>query len=225
MTQTARNICLQPWQKARLLVLMLGAGSVLPSACADVGDGSPADDAQERGQLDDEPGSTAEAIKFAGSCSSLDRSVLRTYEGWLYEYVADAAFQARAHPTGPRFMHWFNAQTEQQQLTVVFVLETMRLLLENIDFTYSCETSCGGNAVAWVNGNDPHVVHLCPSFWDRDNNGRLNVLAHELSHWVGTIDDPRPLTPSDLALEDPAAAVISGKNYGYYVMNRDGLPD
>lgn len=172
------------------------------------------------------------SVFFEGSCTNGQKRDLETFHGWLSGYVSDAFWNWSSYPG--RRQQAFGNMSSSDTSHVYQTLDNMDYWLENESFTYSCETDglCGSGSVgAWVYDNHvDNTFHICPAWWDQDNQWRLFILTHELSHLAGTDDWTYPgyddWTSSFIfQAYFPDIAAQNANNYALYVMNPFGWPN
>lgn len=56
------------------------------------------------------------------------------------------------------------------------------------DIEFDCETSCSKDVMAYVRWLG-HAVHLCPGWHNLSDNGKTEILIHELAHKAAGADD------------------------------------
>lgn len=138
----------------------------------------------------------------------------------------------------PTFDRWFGPYNRKNGEIVRGNLKSMVKSLRSGEVAAACKNNgqglCAGDVFAFVNLDDPYVVHLCDNFFQMDtmklltaesitagNGTRAGTIIHELSHFesvAGTEDLCYSREEcSTMARRAPRDALINADSYQYFV--------
>jgi Lysine-specific metallo-endopeptidase len=133
-------------------------------------------------------------------------------------------------PSSPHNQFWFGDATTQDVYIQTFIIAKIGQLIESGRITYDCDStdpSCGNGEFARAQGTDQEPwLRLCQPFWTTTSraDSQFEVLVHELSHYVDTLDfESGAADTHQLAVDYPAAASANADSYGYFFVCAPGI--
>ena len=128
-----------------------------------------------------------------------------------------------------RYGKWFGAFDRGRVFTVQTHFTAITNAFTDAGILFHC--GCKQNYYAYVYPTRPYEIFLCKVFWTAPALGtdsKAGTLIHEMSHFnvvAGTSDYVYGQTgASDLALTDPARAIMNADNHEYFAENNPSLP-
>jgi hypothetical protein len=218
----------------RVAAVML-LGSSLAACGSAVPDGE-AEPAAELAKSPAEPGEekigkAKQALPSAwlGSCATWQQRELISFHQWL---AGNVSYALETWDSSPNKLHgYFGVTSEWWWSDVIYDrLYDMNHRVQDYTFTYACNNEyvaeCSDASVdVWVRPTQQDsTFHLCPTFWDHDNQGRLYSLVRELAQMAGAqrfqYESYDPVISALIyAGSWQGTAIKNADNYALFVMN------
>jgi peptidyl-Lys metalloendopeptidase len=133
--------------------------------------------------------------------------------------------------TAERYTTWFGSFLSSRYTTVSTHFNAIQDATANKTLQFSCGSPrCGRTTFAFVYGNSPYEVYLCPEFWRAEltgTNSRAGTIIHELSHFtiLGGTDDHQygQSAAKQLGATDPNKAINNADSHEYFAENTPAL--
>ncbi len=135
------------------------------------------------------------------------------------------------------YERWFGDYDQQNAEEVRATLKSIVVRIRSGEVTPLCESEddygCHTGEYAWVYGDEPNLIHLCPRFFDLPNMNEFDPTArasnygtqegtiiHEISHFyrVASTEDHcySRMECSDMADWDPDRVIENADSYQYF---------
>jgi peptidyl-Lys metalloendopeptidase len=159
------------------------------------------------------------------SCSAEQHSDLLEAVRAAHGYARDSErYLARPGTPGERYRRWFGAPHPQRQGRLRVQFKRIADVLAGDQLSFNCR--CEQDIFAWVDSDEPYLIHVCDKFWSArllGTDSRAGTLIHEISHFevVAGADDiayDRGET-RQLARRNPRSAVRNANNIEYFAEN------
>jgi peptidyl-Lys metalloendopeptidase len=133
--------------------------------------------------------------------------------------------------TAERYTTWFGSFLSSRYTSVSTHFNAIQDATANKTLQFSCGSPrCGRTTFAFVYGNSPYEVYLCPEFWRAEltgTNSRAGTIIHELSHFtiLGGTDDHQygQSAAKQLGATDPNKAINNADSHEYFAENTPAL--
>jgi peptidyl-Lys metalloendopeptidase len=167
------------------------------------------------------------------SCSSSQSSSIRSAITAAQTYTNNAIQHlSSATAITTRYTTWYGKYSSQNWLQLKSNLAKVDNVLNNMamSFDCTCPDADSDSTFAYVYPTQPYRIYLCGSFWRAATTGtdsKGGTLVHEIAHFkivVGTGDHGYGQSNAkNLALTDPAMALLNSDNLEYFVENTPTL--
>ena len=162
-------------------------------------------------------------------CNSSQQSLLVQARSQASVYSTDAKGYLQANKTGARYTTWFGVYNSSRYSTVTTHFNSITNAMDTASVTFNC--GCKKKYYAYVYPNQPYVIYLCSVFWQAPMTGtdsKAGTLIHEMSHFyvVASTTDYvyGQAGAKNLAITDPAKAIMNADNHEYFAENTPSLP-
>jgi peptidyl-Lys metalloendopeptidase len=130
-------------------------------------------------------------------------------------------------PAAARYTTWFGSYLSSRYTTVSTNFNAIQDAIVNRQLKFSCGSArCGRTTFAFVYGDSPYEVFLCPQFWNAELTGtdsRAGTIIHELSHFtiLGGTDDHQygQSSAKQLGVTDPNRAISNADSHEFFAEN------
>ena len=182
--------------------------------------------------IDHSKAAGAGGISYSGTkCTASRKSALVTALTNAEAYAGAAVSYLSGTPTATtRYTTWFGALSTANWNTVKAHFTNIRAVYNTQPIVFDCGCT-KKNTYAYVYPAQPYKIYLCGAFWSAPATGtdsKAGTLVHETSHFTvvaGTQDYAYGQTlAKNLALTNPAQAVMNADSHEYFAENTPALP-
>jgi peptidyl-Lys metalloendopeptidase len=164
------------------------------------------------------------------ACSATQQNNLISARTQAKTYASGAGTYLLGIPNGSsRYSTWFGGFDLSRFSTVKSHFTSLSAAWNNASVNFDC--GCKQNYYAYVYPNKPYYIYLCKVFWLAPMSGtdsKGGTLIHEMSHFyvVASTNDYvyGQAGARNLAVSDPAKAIMNADNHEYFAENNPSLP-
>jgi len=163
-------------------------------------------------------------------CTESQQSALNTARIDAKTYSTNSKnYLSTMSSSSARYAKWFGVFVSGNYSTVQTHFTAIEKAFIEAGITFHC--GCKQNYYAYVYPTKPYEIYLCKVYWTAPATGtdsKAGTLIHEMSHFnvvAGTSDYVYGQTgAANLALTDPAKAIMNADNHEYFAENNLPLP-